>query len=426
MPGLVFAQGTATLTWNASSDPFAAGYNIYYGGTSGSYTSKISVGINTTSLAISNLNCGSTYYFATTTYSVSGAESVLSREVSYTIPVIPVNQPVNQVVTEGGTASFSVAASGSPPLVYQWSFNGTNVMGATNNTLTLNNVDPSQAGNYAVLVTGSNGSVLVSNIVLTVGMAPMITGQPANQSVMPGCDATFNASACGTGPLSYQWCAGGLAMNGQTSPSMTLTNIQALDFDSYCVVITNVFGAITSTPAQLALGQPPAANPDTVYRFASGGVRVNANLLMANDTVAKWDALTIVEVSPNSAAGGIVKLTNNWIYYAPPGSTTNEDTFTYMVSDGHCGTDVGTVTVQIKADNPQPLTFAMDKPGDGSIRLTFDGMPGYNYRIQHADDLTGQNWHTLGTQTADGMGVCQVVDWSPTNAPAQYYRAAWP
>jgi hypothetical protein len=84
-----------------------------------------------------------------------------------TAPVI-VSQPTNQTVYVGFTAAFSVVALGTPPLSYQWSFNGTNIVGATATTLTLTNVQLSQAGNYVVLVTNSYGSVLSSNAMLTV------------------------------------------------------------------------------------------------------------------------------------------------------------------------------------------------------------------------------------------------------------------
>jgi hypothetical protein len=77
-------------------------------------------------------------------------------------------QPTNQTVTVGGTATFNVTASGMPPLSYQWNFNGTNIAGATNTTLTLTNVQVSQAGNYTVLVTNRFGSVLSSNAILVV------------------------------------------------------------------------------------------------------------------------------------------------------------------------------------------------------------------------------------------------------------------
>jgi hypothetical protein len=82
----VQAQANVTLAWSPSSDPIVAGFNIYYGGASGVYTNKTSVGM-VTSLMIPNLVIGATYYFAETTYSAAGAESALSGEVAYTVPM---------------------------------------------------------------------------------------------------------------------------------------------------------------------------------------------------------------------------------------------------------------------------------------------------------------------------------------------------
>jgi len=213
---------------------------------------------------------------------------------------------------------------------------------------------------------------------------------------------------------------------GATNPSLTLVNVQAANFGNYTVIITNAYGSVTSLPASLTLSEPPVANLDVVYRFAAGGVRINAGVLLANDTASDGNHLILIGVNPSSASGGSVGLTNNWIYYAPPANPTNSDTITYLVSDGHCGTGVGTVTVLVKADNPQPLTFAIVNPGGGFTQLSFDGIPGYAYRIEYADDLANPNWQTLTTQTADGFGVCQFADGSLTNTPARYYRAVWP
>jgi hypothetical protein len=84
----VRSQANVTLAWNSSSDPIVTGFNIYYGGASGVYTNKTSAGV-ATSFTISNLVLGTTYYFAATTYDAAGAESALSSEVSYTVPMPP-------------------------------------------------------------------------------------------------------------------------------------------------------------------------------------------------------------------------------------------------------------------------------------------------------------------------------------------------
>jgi hypothetical protein len=82
-------------------------------------------------------------------------------------------------VVVGDTATFTVMAGGTPPLSYQWNFNGTNISGATNTLLTLTNVQSSQAGNYAVLVTNTLGSVLSSNAVLTANSPPPCVPAPS-------------------------------------------------------------------------------------------------------------------------------------------------------------------------------------------------------------------------------------------------------
>ena len=90
-----------------------------------------------------------------------------------TAPVITL-QPQSQTNVVGGTASFSVAASGTAPLSYRWSWNGTNLVGATNATLTLNNVQSAQAGDYLVLVSNLAGSTnsAVAKLTLSHRAAP--------------------------------------------------------------------------------------------------------------------------------------------------------------------------------------------------------------------------------------------------------------
>ena len=81
-------------------------------------------------------------------------------------------QPANQVATVGGSASFSVAVGGTPPLSYQWSFGGSALDGATNASLTLTNVQLSQAGDYSVVITNVAGTASSSNATLSVNFPP--------------------------------------------------------------------------------------------------------------------------------------------------------------------------------------------------------------------------------------------------------------
>jgi hypothetical protein len=81
-------------------------------------------------------------------------------------------QPANQVVTVGGSVTFSLAVGGTPPLSYQWSFGGSALDGATNATLTLTNVQFSQAGDYSVVITNVAGTASSSNATLSVNFPP--------------------------------------------------------------------------------------------------------------------------------------------------------------------------------------------------------------------------------------------------------------
>jgi hypothetical protein len=87
-------------------------------------------------------------------------------------PPFIVSQPVNQAVTLGGNATFSVVAGGSQPLKYQWRFNGTNISAATGSSFTVANAQLVNAGLYSVLITNVAGSVLSSNALLTVNPGP--------------------------------------------------------------------------------------------------------------------------------------------------------------------------------------------------------------------------------------------------------------
>jgi hypothetical protein len=95
-------------------------------------------------------------------------------------PIAPsiYRQPSSQVVTVGANVSFSVFANGTPPLAYQWQFNGTNMAGAVTSTLALTNVQDYDAGSYAVVVTNAYGTVTSSNAVLTVNPTPPCVPPP--------------------------------------------------------------------------------------------------------------------------------------------------------------------------------------------------------------------------------------------------------
>jgi hypothetical protein len=88
------------------------------------------------------------------------------------LPPVILTQPQSQTVVVGTSVNFSASAGGTPPLAYQWLLGGTNIPGATNTTLTLTNVQLSQAGTYSLQVTNTYGTTNSSDAVLTVDPPP--------------------------------------------------------------------------------------------------------------------------------------------------------------------------------------------------------------------------------------------------------------
>jgi hypothetical protein len=187
--------------------------------------------------------------------------SVTSSPAVLTISGAPVilTQPLDILVAEGGTAQFTVAAEASPDPTYQWYFNTTNVLaGETASSLTLTNVQPTQAGSYSVVISNSAGTITSVNASLTIVGSPLITVQPQGITNFQGQPVTFTVSATGSAPLSYQWMANcSRPISGAIAPSLRLKSVGPLDSGTYCVVVSNAFGTAISQPAVLrVLVQP--------------------------------------------------------------------------------------------------------------------------------------------------------------------------
>lgn len=162
-------------------------------------------------------------------------------------------QPANQIAATGSNVTFKVIANGSLPLSYHWTFNGTNITGATNASLVLTNVQPSQSGIYAVSISNLVGSITSSNAGLTLTGFPYITTQPASQTNYVGTGEAFTVIATGTTPLQYQWKFNGTNINAATNTLLSLPNLQFSQAGNYSVSVTNSLGGILSSNAALVV-----------------------------------------------------------------------------------------------------------------------------------------------------------------------------
>ena len=104
-------------------------------------------------------------------------------------------QPSNVTVGLGGTATFTVVATGPPPLIYQWRKNGANILGATNDTFTITNVQFDDGASYTVVVATSGGTV-VSDPALLIVTTP--SAPPGDDYADAGVLRNASGSATGT------------------------------------------------------------------------------------------------------------------------------------------------------------------------------------------------------------------------------------
>ena len=165
-------------------------------------------------------------------------------------------QPQSQSVTEGANVTLSVAATGTAPLVYQWSKDGAPISEANAATLTLPNILTTGAGSYTVRVSNSAGSVASNGASVTVSaktVAPTITQQPQSQTVEEGSNASLTAGVAGTAPLNLQWIKNGVPVAGANSATINLGNAQLVDAGSYSLAASNSAGSATSVAAALTV-----------------------------------------------------------------------------------------------------------------------------------------------------------------------------
>lgn len=193
--------------------------------------------------------------FALTAAGLLGCSGSTNSVVHVSPPSIT-EEPANQTVTVEQTASFTVAATGTAPLGYQWHKDGTALSGATLRSYTTPATTSSDNGaQFTVVVSNLAGSVTSNAATLTVNAAaPSITKQPANQTVTAGQTATFSVVASGTAPLSYQWQKSGSNISGATSSSYTTPASTSTDNGAqFTVVVSNVAGSVTSSVATLTV-----------------------------------------------------------------------------------------------------------------------------------------------------------------------------
>jgi hypothetical protein len=405
----VVAAGTAPLAYQWQKN----GANIA-GATAASYTTS----------ATTAADNGSTF---TVTVSNGTLPNAVSTAATLTVTAATVapsitTQPVSQVVTAGQTATFTVVATGTAPLAYQWQKNGAAIAGATAASYTTPATATTDSGSIFT-VTVSNGtlpnatSVAATLTVNPAPVAPTITTQPVSQTVTAGQTATFTVVATGTAPLAYQWQKNGAAIAGATAATYTTPGTSTSDNGSvFTVIVSNgTLPNATSTGATLTVNAPPAAPSITSQPQSQ---TVIAGQTATFTVVATGTAPLAYQWQKNGAAIAGATAAN----YTTPVTTTADSgsVFTVLVSNGvlpNATSVAATLTVNPVPIAPtittQPASQTVTTGQTATFTVVATGTAPLAYQWQkNGASIAGANaasYTTPATATTDNGSVFTVI-----------------
>ena len=345
------ASQSVNVGANASFNVVASGSGLTYQW----YKDAVAIGSATSdTLALTNVqtsDAGS--YTVKVTNSggeVTSSAAVLTVNTPAVAPAITTH-PAGQTVTAGAGASFSVVATGTAPLTYQWKKDGVDIGGATGATYTIASTVTGDSGSYTVVVTNSVNSATSDAAVLTVnagsGSAPTITTQPVSRNVVAGSGVTLTVAATGTGPFTYQWKKDGVDIGGATGASLVLASPVPSDSGNYTVSVTSAGGTTPSSTARLAVA-PAGALAWQSYN-ATTGARISAD-------AAVFDPAT-----------------NTYTFTVPANSTQTLVTGSFAPL---------VLAKPVSGSNNLPVTFSMKSSGgygiNGSVQFAYTGFGLFN------------------------------------------------
>lgn len=182
------------------------------------------------------------------------ATSAVAHVFVHEVPKV-VTKPLAQTRALGGTATFTVVASGTPVLTYQWKKNNVALPGQTTDTLALTNLTATDAASYSVTISNAVGSVTSTPVKLTLQTKPSIVTEPLAQAVDAFYPATFTVKAAGTATLKYQWVKGTTDIPGATAATYKIASVQAANAGDYRVRVTNAVGVAESVAVPLVVNE---------------------------------------------------------------------------------------------------------------------------------------------------------------------------
>jgi len=293
-------------------------------------------------------------------------------------PVITV-PPTNLLVLPGPNAAFSVSVAGTAPFRYQWRFNGTNLLNATNASYTIASVGTNNAGNYSVVVTNAAGRTTSSNAALTVVLSPM------SRTNYAGSTASFTVRAFSPEPLHYQWQRNGSNLVeggrlwGTTNSTLTIANVSGADAASYSTVVSDATGSVATSNAMLTVNDHLfiASQPQTQTVGLGSNVTFTVMVYGAPPFLFQW-------YFNGTPVGAPTTGTNVSSYSLASVSSNQAGNYSVQVVNGYGSVTSSNAVLAVKAFPPrielQPLSQTVMIGSNASFSLSVSGTPPFYYQ----------------------------------------------
>jgi autotransporter-associated beta strand protein len=259
-------------------------------------------------------------------------------------------------------------------------------------------------------------------------LAPNVVSQPAGQSASNGQLASFAVSATGIPSPTYQWLLNGLPVAGATNATFAVASAARTNGGNYSVVVTNGSGSVTSSVAQLTyINTAPVAQTMTVTRTAGLSLHIAWSDVATNWSDVDGDTVTLSGI--NLVTTNAVNLVTNssWIFYT--NSLNVNDQFSYGISDGQGGTNIGFVNIVVNGSFTGTNSIAAIVNNGASMTVKAYGIPAYNYILERATNLAPAVWVDISTNAAATNGMINAIDNFNDlgNVPpgSAYYRLKW-
>jgi len=347
------------------------------------------------------------------------------------------DQPDSLTVPEGGDAIFSVSATGTAPLNYQWRFNEGSLPDATNASYSRIGVQPADAGGYDVVITNSEGSVTSSVAVLTI----LPPGTNAFTAVLAGWDVS-EQSGFGTSPLPPTTNAANLTVVGLTRGAGVTTAQTAaarawggngFDAASAIAAAANddvaLFAVAASAGFEVSFASisrldyrrssTGPANGVLQYRLGNGSFTDISNLSYAS-TSSSGASLPSIDLSSIAALQNIGAGTNVTFRLVNHGATSASGTWYVFDVANSSAPDLALSGSLTPVEAPATLPATLVNPGyaAGQFQFQLNGQTGAAYVIESTTNLSGDGWVPAVTNTAPFL----YWESNASVAPAHLYR----